>query len=80
MTHADLIVQLIVEHGKVSRKEAKFIFEDFRHHFPGPAYLDRELSVKEADAMFKSYRDNQDLLQWISRSVVWFGRRPLPSA
>jgi len=79
MTHADLIIQLIAEHGKISKEEAEFIFEDFRHNFPGPAYLDRALSKKEADAMLKNYRNNQDLLRLISQAVVEYGRRPLPS-
>jgi hypothetical protein len=80
MTHIDLFIQLIAEHGKISTEEAKFIFEEFRHEFPGPAYLDRELTEAEAPEMLNLYRNNQDLLQWISQVVVQHSRRPLPSA
>lgn len=80
MTHADLIIRLIAEHGKISIEEAKFIFEDFRHKFPGPSYLDRELSEAEIDAMLSLYRNDQNLLQWISQVMVQHGQRPVPSA
>lgn len=80
MTHTDLIVRLIAEHGKVSPEEAKFVFEEFRHEFPSPAYLDRELSEAESESMLSLYRNNQDLLQLISQALVQYGRRPLPTA
>ena len=80
MTHADLIIRLFAEHGKISVEEAKFIFEEFRHEFPGPAYLDKELTEAEADEMLSLYRNNQDLLQWMSQVMVQHGRRPLPNA
>jgi len=80
MTHADIIVQLISEHGGISLEEARFVFTEFRFDFPGPNCLDDDLTEKEAAAMLNSYRANKSLFDWIAQVMVRHGRRPLPSA
>ncbi len=76
MTHADLIASLIAEKSEIPIEKAELIFKEFRHDFPEPDYLDRELSSKEAEAMLIFYRNNKNLLDWISQVVARHNYKP----
>ena len=79
MTHADLLVQVISELGRVPEEEARFLFESFRASFPGPEHLDRKLSETEADVMIRLYRENRPLLEWVTEKMTQHHEN-LPSA
>lgn len=76
MTHADLIVRIIAENDGIPIEKAELIFKEFRHDFPGPDYLDRELSPEEIEIMLNLYRNNKELLQWISQAMAQHGHKP----
>ena len=79
MTHADLLIELVAEYGRVSPEEAKFVFESFRSSFPGPEYMDRELSPNESEIMLNLYRKDQKLIEMVSQMMLQYHDR-LPSA
>lgn len=79
MTHADIFVQMIAEHGHVSLEEARFVFEDFKASFPEPEFLDRELSETESETVIKLYRKDRTLLQLIANMMLRYDDL-LPSA
>lgn len=80
MTHTDILVQIIADHGNVSVEEARFLFDRFRAEFPGPDYLGRELNEKERAAIIRTYHANRALMQWVAAVIESRKDDPLPRA
>ena len=70
-THIDVLTEVIAEHANISLEKARSVMKKFRGKFPPPPYIDRELTEFEVKEMRGFYKQNRELLKWVSEIVKY---------